>query len=560
MKNPFLYDDKPLIVENAFIKSFNNAGRVFLTDLHYFGSSKLAQGRKVSYYRPVIALSFMADFFLWGLNSFGYHLTNVLFHICNAVLIFILAQTLVPDKRIGIIASLLFLVHPINTEAVTYISGRGDPVSLFFILISLLFFVHHAKKHGKTFSIPNLLSGVFFALALLTRENNISFIFILSAYLYVWQKPGKISRYFYNLLPHIIILALFLIFRIGVLGISAPLGLIQDPIRIRLMTLPKVIFEYLSLLLFPRDLHMGRTLAPVRTIASPYFIFPFAVVLLIFVFISRSLKKDKFLQFSVLWAVVTFLPFSSVITPLTTYIAEHWIYIPFAGVSLAAGIYAAGLFDKFKKYKLLIAIALLAIFSYYAAITIDQNRNWKSAEAFYKRTSELEKGDYRLKVNLAVNKLQEGQNNEAIKLLNSVLNSMPKEKAATELGMYHFGIVYKTLGDAYRAKGDLEGAIGYYLKAIDINPKFSDAYNELGSCYFKKGDEKGAVEAYEKSITFSPDTWQPYANLGQYYLEKGDLSKARRYWGKVLELKPGFADAINALNEIGKREQQAARP
>lgn len=553
MKNPFLYDDKPLIVENAFIRDFGNIGKVFCVDLHHFGSHKLKQDKKVSYYRPVIAVSFMADYFLWGLNSVGYHLTNILFHICNAFLIFILGQALARDTRAGIIAGLLFAVHPINTEAVTYISGRGDPLSLFFILLSLLFFMRYAENNEKAFSVPNLLSAACFALSLLTRENNIAFIFVLFAYLYIWRRSGKPYRYLYALLPHCIVLALFLALRLGIVGISVPLGLIRDPLPVRLMTLPKIVLEYLSLLLFPRDLHMNRTLAPVTSPFSAGFIVPFAVLLLIGIFIWRSAKKDNFLRFSVLWAVITFFPFSSIPAPLTTYIAEHWFYIPFAGVALMAGRYAVGWFDRFKEYRYVIAFALFAILTCYAIVTIGQNRHWKDEEAFYARMIRLEKSDYRSMINLASSMLSESRSNEAIKLFNAALGIMSKGEGGTELARYQFGGVYKALGDAYRAKGDPEKAIGYYKKAIDANPTYSDAYNELGGYYLSRGDEQGAVEAYEKSIRYSPNNWQSYVNLGRYYLEKNELRKAKYYWEKALELKPGFSDALYALDMIKKR-------
>ncbi|OGW75078.1 MAG: hypothetical protein A2Z72_03545 [Omnitrophica bacterium RBG_13_46_9] len=555
--NSFVYDDNPLIADNPFIKTFDNIGKLFLVDLHFFGSAKNLT--KIKYYRPVVALSFVVDYFLWGLEAFGYHLTNISIHICNAVLIFFLACVLSGDRRIGVIASFLFLVHPINTEAVTYISGRGDPLSLFFGLSSFLLFLRHLKEYKNTFSTLNLSSAFLFMIALLTRESNALFFLVFPSYVYIYSKERITKegfKVFYALLPHITVLAIFILFRYAVLGVLISEGLAPDPLAVRLMTLPRVIVLYMGMLLFPHNLHMNRTLAPVQTLFSPLFLIPFTILLFISVLIVRMSKNDALIRFSAVWVAVNFLPFSSVVFPLSTYVAEHWIYIPLVGISIIAAGSMTRFFDGIRDYKpvkYLATIILAAVIVSYSIATVRQNRNWKDAETFYTWIDRFEKTDYRVSSNLGALRLQEKRYDEALDLYKKALSNIPESGLSTDLGRQHFSLIYKGLGDAYVGKGDRDTAITYYEKAVEINPRFGDAYNDLGNCYLRQGREKQAIEAYEMCIKFSPYNWTPYANLGSYYMNKGELKKSKYYWGKVLEMSPGFEPAIKSLGVIRKR-------
>lgn len=201
---------------------------------------------------------------------------------------------------------------------------------------------------------------------------------------------------------------------------------------------------------------------------------------------------------------------------------------------------------------MLIAI-LAAVYITCSMLTIDQNNNWRDEEAFYKRAFDYDRTDYRLMINLASAKTKEGRPDEAIKLIEDAITIIPDAGKDTELGRYHFGIAYKAMGDAYKAKRDLKNALIYYKRAIEFNPAYGDAYNELGIIYSNLGKEEKAMESFRKSIEFTPDNWIPYANLGSYFMKRGDLKNAKEHWEKALELRPGFKDALNALELIKKR-------
>jgi hypothetical protein len=131
--NQFVWDDNVTIVRNNFIKSWSNVPRIFsksyLSPFVRTGSSYSPDIRVSSgetSYRPIATLSYMLDYSIWKLNPFGYHLTNLALHLINAILIYLLINALTRNKNTALLASLLFALHPVNSEAINNISNRKD--------------------------------------------------------------------------------------------------------------------------------------------------------------------------------------------------------------------------------------------------------------------------------------------------------------------------------------------------------------------------------------------------------------------------------------------------
>ena len=171
--NSFVWDDELLVIRNGYIKDWSHFPEIFKINLFHSIS------RKGNYYRPLQSLSLLFDYSLWGLRPFGYHLTNVLLHIANAVIIYFLIGMISRSRRISLLTALLFLVHPIHTQAVTYISGRADPLAAFFFLLAFYLYV---KSVALNKLAPYLGSLLFFLLALLSKEA--ALIFPLTLLLY----------------------------------------------------------------------------------------------------------------------------------------------------------------------------------------------------------------------------------------------------------------------------------------------------------------------------------------------------------------------------------------
>ncbi len=140
--NAFIWDDTQLVCNNAYIRSWGFLPQIFSQHLG------AGAGSRYSFYRPLQLITYVWDYSLWGLNPAGYHLTNVLCHIFAALCLYWLVLILFRDTLLSFLTALLFIVHPVLTEAVTYISGRADPLAFIFIMLTFICYLKflRAKK------------------------------------------------------------------------------------------------------------------------------------------------------------------------------------------------------------------------------------------------------------------------------------------------------------------------------------------------------------------------------------------------------------------------------
>ena len=138
----FLWDDHHLIEDNMTINRWSKVTRVFTTDI------ASGAGGKYNFYRPLQIISYMFDYWLWKLNPIGYHLTNILLHILTALCLYWLINLIFKQPMLAFLSSVLFVVHPVHTEAVAYISGRADSLALLFMALCFIFYAKLQSKEN----------------------------------------------------------------------------------------------------------------------------------------------------------------------------------------------------------------------------------------------------------------------------------------------------------------------------------------------------------------------------------------------------------------------------
>jgi protein O-mannosyl-transferase len=320
LSNPFIWDDFQLIENNSFIKGWNHIKEIFTTQL-FQGS-----GAQSNFYRPLQSMTLILDYATWHLNPIGYHLTNIIFHAITTILIFFLLTGLTKDKKIPLFTSLLFAVHPINTEAITYISGRADPLSAVFFILSFLTYVKYRKAKKTIFYSISLSS---FVLALLSREGCL--ILPLLLYLYLVVFIDKKERESISLVPFLIIGVIYILARLTVLNFGETTLISHKVVLLnRLMMTARAIFIYLSLLILPINLRMERYLIPPKTIFDPIVFLSLFGIICIFVITFKLYKRSKIVFFAIAWFFLNLLPYSNII-PLNAMMAEHWLYLASIG-------------------------------------------------------------------------------------------------------------------------------------------------------------------------------------------------------------------------------------
>jgi len=538
LHNPFIWDDQYLITENHFIKSSKYILDMFKHQLYYStaGSS--------NFYRPLQNLFLYFDYSLWKENPVGYHLTNILFHILSAFLIYLLIKCIFNRKAIAFLVSFLFLVHPVNSTVVNYISSRADSQSAMFTLLALFLFIKYTARSG---SAAYLWISLFsFIAALLSKELAIILPFLLLFAMPLVSGP-KISV-LKKTIPFFIILGVYIALRATVLSFSNTLHVTSPSLYIRLSTTCESFVRLIGTLFAPLQIHIEKRLPLSKGLLDPATFASLVVWIALAVFMIRIRKHCKMCFWGLVWFFVTLIPMANIV-PINTTLADHWLYIPCAGffLSVIAAInyliekLAAKRLDFYKKLGLILYTGVIILFS---ILTIKQNTIWSSPLKFYTLATKYNPASYRGHNEIGVIYLNDYQDyDKAIMEFEKAIAINPS-----------FDQAYDNLGVAYDHKGNLDEAIVQHKKAIELNPYNAKSFNNLGNAYNKLNRFDEAIANYQNALKLNPDYKAVYNNLGVIYYKKGMYKEAREYWEHALKIDPNFKMVQENLDILNQSE------
>jgi len=519
----FVWDDHILIKDNVYIKSFSNIGNIFTED---FGQGS---GVRYHFYRPLQVFSYLLEYHLWGLNPAGYHFTNVVLHILVGLCIFWFVILLFGDYVLALLASILFVIHPIHTETVSYISDRGDLLSALFILMSFIFYVKYIDKSNKFYYIVMTLSYV---VAILSKENGLVLPLALLTYHFYFHKKIKLSA----LTPFVLVVFLYIMGRLFFVQSSVDKISVISSFYQRLPGFFVATINYIRLLFLPIGLHIEY--------GDPLFTwFDYKVMVGIIVSVSliiyavRKRLKDALLSFSIIWFFIFLLPFTN-IYPLPFYMSEHYLYLPSVGFFLILSQWLCCLY-RLKKHRIFLSSVVAILLILWPCLTIRQNRYWRKPVDLYKHALIFSPNNSRIYHNLG----------DAYTDMGDYKKAVIAYKKSIKLDSSHAD-TYTSLGVVYGALGKYREAIAFYKHALEINPVYVNALNNLGAAYYAVGKREKAVYFYNKALTVNPLYAKAYVNLGIACYAAGENDKAARYYKEALNINPYYAEAYNNLGVV----------
>ena len=526
------WDDTDWIVNNPFVHSFS------LENVkNWFTQNILAGiGLSSNYYRPFLLFTFTLNYIFGGDSPFGYHLLSNAFHIANAILIFLLLFSVFKNKFISFWASLIWLVHPLQTEAVTYVSGRGDPLNIFFMLLALFILM---ENNFRLSLVPCLLSLVSLVLALLSRETAVIspllFMVFYIAFISRERFLRSVKTSFVKALPYFGIVFVYGILRLTVLNFENTLNFYSrsnpyaDSLLVRMYTFMNVLWTYVELMILPLGQHMERSVTIYTYFWNlPVFLASLAIVILLYCLIAMYRREQKnnltikqFSHFRVCFFAVgwffTNLLMTSGITPINAQLYEHWLYLALLGPLVLVIYYLCRIFEKFDKkiVKVLITLLLVFITIFFSTLSIKRNILWGKPIEFFEDILKYESEGARINNNLGNLYYNKGDIEKAEEYYwksVSVEDNFPQP---------HFN-----LGSILHDRGDIRGAVVEFKKAIEIDPNFPYAYQRLAVIYAGQGDLINAADALEKTKIITPHNTLIYYNLALIYIERNDLDSA----------------------------------
>ena len=495
---------------------------------------------------------FSLEWHLWGGWPLGYHFVSTAFHIANAILIFRILHTLFQKYRVAILTALVFLVHPLQTESVTYIAGMADPLSVFFILLGIFFFLKFRASNVTLWkSRFYLLSLIMYALALMSKETAIIMpaLLIISDFFLdrgVEQIPFKerVRRIWNSAWPFLVIGGLYFLLRATVLNFGDTFNLYGEAtaytssFSIRIFTFFQVITAYFTLLFWPAGLHMERSVDMATSFLSSPVIGGALIFLGLIALAFTQFRRYPILSFGILWFFIGLAPTSNILIPINGLIYEHWLYLPMVGIFLIVIWLGEVLAEKYGVGKILLPIFLIfAIFL--AVLTIERNKDWRDPITFYNQTLRYSPESYRVINNLGMAyadqqeyALAEATYRRAI----DVASSSP--------------VAYHNLGNTYQKIGKTDLAIENFNIAIRLDPKFFFSYNALAEIYLEEKNYAEARKVLEGYVDYSNSKPDTLFLLAQIAVAQKDYRSALTYLNSALLIDPANETIRSTINDI----------
>lgn len=469
----------------------------------------------------------------------------------TSILIYLTISTLVKNSRVAFFAALLFAIHPVHTDSVTYISGRRDILSTLFYILGFYLFLESRKRKRLKLLIPSLFS---YLLAMASKEMAVTLPAIFFTYDLIFSLPDKGSlakrlsdafkKVFLNykifyltfLLPAII----FTGYKVLLKSPSNKEGLYGGSLYIQLLTVGKILAHYIKLLLFPVNLiadYSFNSFPLPQSLFEPGILLSLAVLCAIFFLILKLLSRNKIMAFSLIWFFVTLLPVCHIF-PHHELLAEHYLYLPsFGFVLLIASVFE--LFLTSSKWKNYISISFLLLVLLFSTRTFYRNYDWKNSFSLWSKTVKTVPNCVRAINNLGVEYYKRRRLGQAEACYKKAISIQPAYEKA-----------YYNLGNVYRTQQNFRQAQEMYQKAAQLHPENFKAFNNLGNAHAVQQQYDEAAKAYRQALKLRPRYAQAHNNLGNVYRSLGKTDSAISHYQKAIKIKPRYPDALFNLGNV----------
>jgi len=545
----FHFDDLPNIVRNESVRDLRNLWPPSGT-------------------RWVGTLSFALNYRFGGLDVFGFHLANFIIHVCNSLLLVWLLRTtlLTPVMRraetgplvrtyLPLACGLLFAVHPVQTQAVTYIVQRYASLATLFFLLSLVLYAQ-ARLSLEAGSPSKARVGFLYGLSLAsaaaamkTKEISFTLPLVAAGYEALFFLPSPRRRFL--LVP---LAATALLVPLGLDWHSRDLGdVLGDASRVTaetpsiarsdyLLTQSRVVVTYVRLLLLPVHQNLDYDFRLSHSLAEPSVLFAATVVLSICGFAVLLLIRARntngaagvLVFFGIAWFFVT-LSVESTVIPIRDVLFEHRMYLPDAGAACALAtvlLWAVERLRSPRSVRLQCAVVLALTAGPLAAAAYARNSVWRDELTLWTDVVAKSPEKARPHNNLAGALNAHGRIDEAIAEARKAISLDPAYAGA-----------HNNLGRSFRATGQLEDAMHEFREALRLDPSLAEAHNNLGSVFLEKGELGDAAREYREALRLDPFSATARSNLGLVYEKTGEIDLAMREYTEAIRLDPRLATA-----------------
>ncbi len=554
----FILDDNRLLTENELIRDSGG--------LYRFWCSALATD-----YWPATNSSLWIEWRQWGMRPAGYHITNLILHTAESLLIWVILRKLaVPG---AFLAALVFAVHPVNVASVAWITQRKNTMALLFFLLLTLWYIKGmqcaASKtapgrlesasrdttsgviHPSSF-IPHPSSLYWFSLAAfvgaMLGKGSVAVLPVLLLVIVWWRRPLT-WKDLLLIAPFFAVAALLTIVNLwfqthGTEAVARDAGFTE-----RLLGAGGAIWFYLYKAVLPLDLAFVYPLWHIKT-GNPLWWLPLFAALIVTAALWRLRGTwSRTILFAWAWICVALAPvlgFIDVGFMRFSLVADHYQHIAIIGpVALAAAAWSAWQrHAQGRSHWAAVAIAPLAVAAL-MLLTWRQTDLYRHAITLYQDTLQKNPDCWMVQNNMGLALKDAGRPQLAIEYYRRALLLNPR-----------FADAESNLGNPLFETGKIGEAIEHLERALSLNPNHAPAHNNLGVILAQTGRPQEAIQHYKQALKIKPYFPEVYNNLGNLVYGKGQMRDAIEYFQKALSLKPDFPEVQYNLGNALVQDKQ----
>jgi len=577
------FDDRSYVYENSFVRAGLNTETIKWA----FSFSE----KEGTYWHPLTWLSHMLDVELWGLDAGMHHLTNLLLHIVNVLLLFFVLWKMTGALWKSAFVAALFALHPINVDTVAWIAERKNLLStLFWMLVMLMYYYYSQRPIIVRYGVVCVL----FVLGLLAKPMLVTLPFVLLLLDYWplrriellsgpelgtetwWQTTARNLR---NVITSPAVLEKIPLIILGFLVITAAshslrisdaiISFKEVPLGLRIGNAFVSYVTYVIKVFWPQNYAIYYPFPKVIPLWQATVSLLFLVVVTLGV--MRAFFTQRYLVVGWFWFVGTLVPVSGLMQAgLWPAMADRWAYVPLIGVFIMVAWGVPALLKKYQKRKVMLVVAASCFLIILSASSWKQLGYWRDNIILFEHTLKITENNDVARAIIGLLLMEQGDLSRAIEQFQQALKINPnysgaydnlgvalkkKGDLASAIEAFNRAIQadprrvqpYNNLGVVFLGQGKNEEALRLLSRAVELNPLHGESLSNLGLAYARLGNEELAIEYFRKAIRYGPFQAKPYSNVALALIKRGDVEGAITHYRRALEIEPDLEEALSGL-------------
>ena len=534
----------------------NYDDRQYVTHNHYVNTGFTLESIKWSFtaihssnWHPLTWLSHMLDCQIYGMNPGHHHLTNVLLHILNTLLLFLVFKRMTGKLwQSGFVAA-LFALHPLHVESVAWVAERKDVLSTFFWMLTLWSYTRYVERSELK---QYLLAVLFFILGLLAKPMLVTLPFVLLLLDY-WplrrfelgsrrQSNSQQRRFYFGLIWEKI--PLFFLSSVSSVvtylaqkSSGAVNSLAAIPFHIRIANATVSYASYIGKMIWPHKLAVFYPYP--ETIVSWKIAVAGLLLAGISVIVCIMVRTKPYVAVGWLWYIGTLVPVIGIIQVGVQKMADRYTYVTLIGLFIIIAWGVPEILDRWRYKRVILAVSTTFILSAFMICTWFQVKHWENSITLFEHTLNVTEDNSIAHINLGEALAGQGRIDAAVRHYNEALRIKPNLAAP-----------HLNLGVALKEEGNLSGAINHFTKVLGLKSDCAEAHYELGDTLNRKGDFASAIEHYLEAVRIKPDYAKVYNNLGVILARQNKDKEAIVHFYKAVQIDPAYAGAYYNLGKI----------